>query len=48
MEETDDRHISATYEMKDGRKRGVKTFVSNGSEYKNLNDDLVGKVAGQV
>ena len=48
MEETDDRHISVSYEMKDGDKCGVKIFVSHGSKYKDPNDDLVGKVAGRV
>ena len=48
VEDTDGRHISLSYEMKDGRKCGVRTFVSHGSKYKDLNDDLVGKMARQV
>ena len=47
-EETDSGRVSVSCEMKDGRKCRVKTFVSHGSICNDLNDDLVGKVAGQV
>lgn len=41
-------HIGFTYITSDGIKPGITTYVSHGSKSKDLNDNLIGKMARQV
>ena len=41
-------HIGFTYITSDGIKLGITTYVSHGSKSKDLNDNLIGKMARQV
>ena len=41
------KHIFFIYHDKEGKKPGISTFVSRGSDYKSLGDNLVGTMAEQ-